>query len=307
MPIKSKLAVITCLFNPSNYDSKNKNFNIFYENIKKQTADIFVVELSFTGKFETRKNARRLHIHGSEKNIMWQKERLLNLAVKNLVPDNYEYIAWLDADVIFFNNDNWILEAIEQLKAYKVIQLFERAWQSQPNVAFPVNPKLGIVRKTVSDQLFNNQTLLKAEHGFGWAARREFFEHVGLYDRNIIGGADTMMFNACFEALRCTEPWHIVEHLNPAWARSGQKWLKRAISYIEGSATFISGDLVHLYHGSRHNRQYWNRNRILVDNNYDPSVDICINKDGIWEWNTNKFSMCDAVRRYFDDRREDEQ
>jgi len=286
--------------------SKDNNFAIFYENIKKQTDDIFIVELSFTGKFITRKTSRRLHIQGSEKNIMWQKERLLNLAVEILVPDNYEYIAWLDADVIYLNNDNWISEAVEKLKYYKIIQLFERAWQLEPNVPFPVKPKVGIVRKTVTEQFFNNETLMNTEHGFGWAARREFFNHVGLYDKNIIGGADTMMFNACFDLLSRMEPWHIMEDLNPAWAESCKKWHKRAISYIKGSADFISGDLAHLYHGARHNRQYWLRNRLLASNDYDPSADILINKDGIWEWDTNKINMCNAVRRYFDDRHEDE-
>jgi hypothetical protein len=286
--------------------SKTKNFDLFYENIKKQTDNIFIVELSFTEKFRTPRSAGTLHLHGSTRNIMWQKERLVNLAVNNLVPDYYNYIAWLDADIIFFNNDTWQREAIERLKSYRVIQLFERAWQREPGQAFPAHPKPGIVWKTLSQGLFTDETLMTAEHGYGWAVRREFFSHVGLYDKNIVGGADTMLFFACFDSLRRTEPWHVVELLNPAWALSCEKWLKSALSYIQGSASFISGDLVHLYHGARHNRQYWDRNRLLARHNYDPAVDICLTTDGIWEWNTGNRGMIDGVRRYFDDRREDD-
>ena len=39
-------------------------------------------------------------------NVLWQKERLLNIALEHL-PDNCTKVVWLDADT-FFTNPNWV-------------------------------------------------------------------------------------------------------------------------------------------------------------------------------------------------------
>jgi hypothetical protein len=57
--------------------------------------------------------------------VLWQKERLLNLAVK-AVPAGVNNIAWLDCDVILQRAD-WIDEAKRQLDEFNVVQLFSDA------------------------------------------------------------------------------------------------------------------------------------------------------------------------------------
>ena len=57
--------------------------------------------------------------------MLWQKERLLNLAVK-AVPAGVKHIAWFDCDVIL-QRANWIDEARRQLDEFSVVQLFSDA------------------------------------------------------------------------------------------------------------------------------------------------------------------------------------
>ena len=49
----------------------------------------------------------------SEGNTLWQKERLLNIALDNL-PASVTKVMWLDSDLIFLNDD-WVPETAELL------------------------------------------------------------------------------------------------------------------------------------------------------------------------------------------------
>jgi len=57
--------------------------------------------------------------------IMWQKERLLNIALE-AVPDKVEDLAWIDCDLVFESPD-WPDAARRALKSDNVIQLFSEA------------------------------------------------------------------------------------------------------------------------------------------------------------------------------------
>ena len=56
---------------------------------------------------------------------IWYKENLINIAATHL-PNDWEYMAWIDAD-IEFQNKKWVSETIELLQTYKVLQLFSHA------------------------------------------------------------------------------------------------------------------------------------------------------------------------------------
>jgi hypothetical protein len=81
------------------------------------------VELAFDGVFELcHEDAEILvQIHGRD--VMWQKERLLNLAIER-VPKSCDKIAWLDCDVVFGNED-WAEQASRSLDTSALIHLFQ--------------------------------------------------------------------------------------------------------------------------------------------------------------------------------------
>ncbi len=64
-----------------------------------------------------------LRLRGS--GVMWQKERLLNIAAPTL-PASCTKIAWLDNDVLF-ENPNWVQETSDALETSFVVQPFDWA------------------------------------------------------------------------------------------------------------------------------------------------------------------------------------
>ena len=113
---------ITSYFNPLGSRRRLSNYRPFRANL---TIPLVTVELSFNGVFELEKNDADILIQLSGAALLWQKERLLNLALK-AVPTDVEHIAWLDCDVILKRKD-WAAEAKKQLQELNVVQLFSEA------------------------------------------------------------------------------------------------------------------------------------------------------------------------------------
>jgi hypothetical protein len=77
------------------------------------------------------------------------------------------------------------------------------------------------------------------------------------------------------------------------------------------SLACVSGDVVHLYHGTRKNRRYVERYRIFHDHAYDPVGDVEIDwETGLLQWsNAAPVQKAGLVRRLadnFERRRKDE-
>lgn len=74
----SDLWVITCYFNPLRYRRRLANFRIFRENLR---APLIAVELAYGPEFELESDDAEVLIQTHCKDVMWQKERLLNVGL----------------------------------------------------------------------------------------------------------------------------------------------------------------------------------------------------------------------------------
>lgn len=114
------LWAITSYFNPVGYRRRRENYRLFRERL---AVPLATVELSFDGRFELGPGDAEalLQIHAGD--VMWQKERLLNLALR-LLPDTCDKIAWLDCDVVF-TRDDWVTLATRALDEVFLLHLFQ--------------------------------------------------------------------------------------------------------------------------------------------------------------------------------------
>lgn len=280
------LAAITCHFNPIEYDNLVRNYWMFREDL--QEVDLFTIELSFNGKFEV---ADAIQISGEPQHIMWQKERLLNLAVEKL-PPQYDKVAWVDADILF-QNPHWAEQTEEKLKKFPMVQLFEFAWDTDSNLDL-TQKTAGIVKAGL------NPT--EAKPGLAWAANREVLDKIKLCDTHIMGGADSMMFYAAMGMFNN----FMLTRTNIEWRRAYLRWAANFYRAIKGKLGFVEGEITHLFHGTYADRQYVERWMILSRNRFNPDEDIRINENGIWEWASDKPDLHQDVANYFEERKEDE-
>jgi GR25 family glycosyltransferase involved in LPS biosynthesis len=291
--IKPKLAVLTTFFNPKNYINLRYNYLKFSEKIKEK-ADLFPIELSFNGEFFI-EDENVIRIEGSQDNILWQKERLLNIALENL-PKEYTNVAWIDCDIIF-ENENWVDEVNEKLNEYKVLHLFENAKRLDEN------GKIDRISKSIIRDIKDSNTipvnLNKGITGFGWAIRREDIDKIKFLDTQIIGGGDALMFFS-FVGLNNTV-FH--KKMNKEWLDFYNKWHDKSFSNICLSINNISGDIIHLYHGKMVNRNYNSRYDILSKDKFNPDLDLVVDNNNLWRF---KGDIGRNLEKYFESRDEDD-
>lgn len=254
--------------------------------------------------FELEKSPQIIQIRG--KDIMWQKERMLNLAL-NKIPPFCKKIAWLDCDILFQNLD-WTIEASNLLEKYPVIQLFEEVIRL-PN-DLPINSLMieswkSFARVYVEHPnlfLFSNFTQ-HGHTGFAWAMRKNILLKHRLYDACIAGSGDHIMAHGF-----CGD-WDSPHVLNLIRSKSHlihfQKWSKKIYQDIKAKMYYVSGTILHLWHGDMENRNYFTRNKELSYFEFDPKIDIKVGANGLWEWSSNKIKFHNWAKNYFKSRKED--
>src|SRR4051812_27266124 len=75
------LWAITTYFNPMRYQRRQSNYHQFRKNLK---APLLTVELAYGTDYDLRAEDAEILVHLRTRDILWQKERLLNLALQNL-------------------------------------------------------------------------------------------------------------------------------------------------------------------------------------------------------------------------------
>ena len=306
-----RLWAITCYFNPSGYQRKLENYRIFR---RRFAAALVCVELSFTGDFALTASDADILIQLRGQAVLWQKERLLNVALQAL-PASCEAVAWVDCDVIF-ERDDWPALAVRALHDAPLVHLFRtrcnlaRATPARPldlsrieSQAVSLGYKLRTGEATPDDVRRSDAPLaLGSTAGLAWAARRDLLAGHGLYDACILGSGDRVMVSAAIGRLN-----HGIDAvlMNERQARHYRLWGEPFHATIRGQVGYIEGRAFHLWHGDLRGRRYEERHRGLRRHEFDPFADIALDASGCWRWNSDKPEMQVYVREYFDARDED--
>ncbi len=305
------LWAITSYFNSEGYKSRLANYRIFRQRL---SAPLAAVELSFNEHFELRSGDADVLIQLRGRDVLWHKERLLNLAISHLPPDCDE-VAWLDCDAIFMQDD-WPQRAGAALKRFALVHLFSErcnlrsGWTSDSlgsdsfdSVAQGFAYRLATGQATADDLRTPGAAPVRGfTTGLAWAARRGLIEEHGLYDACVVGGSDKAAvcaaigkFEYALDALQ----------MNLRQAEHYLAWARRFHASVRGRIGHIDGRVLHLWHGAMKDRRYGERYQGLKRFAFDPFTDIALDARGCWRWNTAKPQMHEYVRGYFNSRNED--
>jgi hypothetical protein len=301
---------ITSYYNPIRYKRRLATYRTFRE---KLGIPLLTVELSYDGHFELTKSDADILIQISGGAVVWQKERLLNLAIESVPPD-VRSIAWLDCDVIFERSD-WMDEAEKKLEAVNLVQLFSDIVDLDPEDHEPaidrrdVPPSGQGVVSLVSDGRCDIAELLEQVAqarskcvGFAWAARRDILEKHGLYDAMIIGGGVRALAAAMYGQFDTLIKTY---QLNSARRDHYLKWARPYHQAVGTRIGYVPGRLYHLWHGDAKNRKYSERHRWFAGFDFEPDADLIIGSNGAWQWARPRPDLEEFFANYFMNRAED--
>lgn len=300
---------ITTYFNPASYRRRRSNYRLFRDHLK---LPLLTVELAFGQEFELDDNDADILVRLRGGDVMWQKERLLNLALRAL-PADCRKVAWLDCDIVFENED-WIARTTELLDRHMLVQPFSRVYWTPPGwlPGHAPSPATEVPQSTASlvaagvpiSECFSVQPQpIGSSSGFAWAASRDLLDEFGFYDACIIGGGDNALVRAAYGQPDSAVRLHVMDARRRlhymAWATPFYRAVCRDVTYVESA-------ICHLWHGAWENRRYRERYEDFAAFQFDPDVDIAVEGTGVWRWSSKKPAMHEYVRAYFAGRQEDE-
>lgn len=309
---REELWGICAYFNPLGYRRRLSNYRIFRDRIG---VPLVTVEYGLGGRFELSEDDADILIRCSGDDILWQRERLLNIAL-SAVPTTCRKIARFDTDIVF-DDDNWVDNAVAMLDDYPMVQLFSEAhdqpqdfvpgvdrfpngsatWRSFGSLG-PLSRQIETLDRRKQAQIGRSSSAM----GLAWAFRRELHAELGIYDACILGGGEHALLCAA-----CGVPEYVTDYqgMGCEWRGHYEKWAERFYGFTEGRIGAIPGAVSHLWHGEIANRGYGARYRHFREFEFSPQSDLRLNDDLAWRWKSPKTEMHSYVRNYFASRRED--
>lgn len=243
---------------------------------------LYTVELSHGDReYEVTSADNPHHLQLKTEEEIWLKENLINLGVRHLLPKNWKYLSWCDADVSF-RDPNWALNTIHALQRLHLVQ----PYQSAANLGFSGNitsafDSIGYKMYKGIDpaKKFSGDPYITGHPGYVWACTRSFYEGVeGLIDFAILGSGDAHMALAARGVVENS----INRKMGEDFVRLCLDWERRAMRFTAGIIGYVPGRLEHHFHGPMSRRYYRERWQILVDHKFSPLKDLVRDSQGLW-------------------------
>ena len=299
------LWLVTTLFNPARYRARRRNYAMFRQRIDRSQLRLLTVECAFGDQpFELEPGPDVLQVRARD--VMWQKERLLNLAIEGL-PRECRKVAWLDCDVLF-TDSAWARQTAAALDRFDVVQPFETLIRLPPHSdrfdgEGEVHTGFAAVWSRDPDSVRHGAHPAHGKTGFAWAARREVLDRSLLYDRCVAGGGDSLI---AFAFAGARQAACLRRHLgiDPAWIDHMGEWFDK-VAEQPLRIGHLPQALLHLWHGSQQRRLSQQRHEELRRRGYDPRHDVRIGSNGCLEWATDKPELHRWIADYFVYRQED--
>lgn len=321
-PIDTHLHCVTMISNPCLF---KRRYQLALEFIKRTekypNVILYVVEVVYLDKDNKDENGndkyqpfvvtradnpRHLQIK-TKSAPLWHKESALNIGFSKLLPPDWKAAAWIDAD-IEFENVKWAEDTLKILNNGKtdrfpaVCQLFTHCNDlNQFNQPMKIFQSFGFRYNQTDEQKVTD--MINYWHpGYCFAFNREAFEIMGsLLDFSILGSGDNIMAKAFIG--QCKDAFS--NDINQGYKDLIYRFQNRVKNKLH--IYYTPGVIQHYFHGSKVNRKYNERWKLLVKYQYNPKIHITKDENGLIT-NTKDFpqELLNDIMEYFRERNEDE-
>lgn len=293
------LAAVCCHFNPCHYASRLRNYRQFRRAIDASGIPLLTVELAFNDDpFELPAGRDVMQLRGGD--VLWQKERLLQIGAERLVDQGFGGIVFLDADLIF-ERDDWPSVVHAALQRHRVVHCFAES-------TIEYSDEVLVESSGVKSYLETGS--VEGRVGYAWAMRAELFAAAGLYQHGVVGGGDTMLFlgalgltNVDADRIDTLKPHDFVYQLGSAMLSHYQSWAARFLAASAGEVGYADLKIAGLQHGARRDRRYRARQSLLVG--FDPAREVAFSNGGPFVWTPSGERLREPLVAYFRARNED--
>lgn len=319
----SHFFAITVVSNSARYKRRYELYWRFKELCECAGIRLITVEQAFGHRpfmVTDSKNIFNVQVRSHEE--LWLKENMINLGIQRAsqIDPQAREVAWIDADTFpMCTPIDWFEETWHALQHYEFVQMWEYLINfgpqdqpiSQPQMSFmSVYAAAGFQvpkEKNVKHTLAGHSGMITlGRPGLAWAANVDALNKVGgLIDFCILGSGDWHMAHGLVGAM---EQWSGEFKKLSEYSKCLFEWQEKAERWIKRDVGFVPVTVGHWFHGSKENRRYGSRGKILINNQYNPLTDIKKDSYGLLQLETHtprQIALRDQIRHYFKGRNED--
>ena len=293
------LYVILPYFNFCQFQRRRTLFIEFIRRIEKvQGIKVIIAEaVSKKGRLPRLPGVHK-HLRFGTEDQMWLKENLINLATR-VLPDEWKYVAWIDADLTFLS-DTWAQDTIAELQTTDVVQMFHTCVNLGPcGESLKIDRSFGYMHAKSGTPYTRTDKYGFWHPGYAWACTRRAWDKMhGLLDWAILGSGDRHIALALIGKV----DWSCPGDVHPNYL----SMLREYQIACEGlTLGYVPGTILHHWHGRFEDRKYRERWNILTKNKFDPLNDLYTTKYGLIQLSAPGKRMDAELRDYFVGRKED--
>jgi hypothetical protein len=302
--MNNTLYVVVPYFNFVNYKRGQKNLDSFLATLQHAPGiSVVLVEGYREERLPSYSGRVANHVQVYVPDVLWVKENLINIGFSYL-PDDWQYGGWFDRDIMFLN-PNWLPETIAALEVSDIVQPWSQCLylnSRHEHAPLVVRDNSYTYAESLTGLLLRRevdaQNLYKGKHtqpGQAWTINRKYYDYLGgLYDKAILGGADSLWSIG----LLGIKKFCVLEGIE----EDAQEYLAKVSTAVVGATR---GAIVHYYHGEIKNRQYVSRHDILKKHGFNPKDFLTYTQEGVLRYTEVGKNMETDVINYFLGRQED--
>jgi len=263
-PIEDTLHVIVVVSNPCQFATRYILAKEFLYRMESETnIKVYVVELAYgSQQFQITSPKCPTHLQIRTDKVIWHKENMINMGVR-LLPPNWKAMAWIDADIEFESN-TWAIDTLKVLNgAYDIVQLYSHCVDMDKRELTMNMYSSFCYQYSKQSSLYSAGGKDPWHPGYAWAINRRTYDRCGIYDLSILGSGDHNMA-LCFLGHGRKS---LNDHVSDGYKKSMDDYQQKVRGIRMG---YVPGVIRHYYHGTKENRKYTERWKILVKHQYDP-------------------------------------
>jgi hypothetical protein len=204
---------------------------------------------------------------------MYLRENLLNVAVKKIPENDWEYILWIDAHQ-FFENSYWWEEFIIKAERAPILQLYQRtARLNDFNQSYP-----GQRRRVIYQSFFTKDVdnLGFTEIGNAYGMNKEMYREMKYIADECIATCCDCIFIRAF----LPEKEYLNHNTEPSWPYFLQftDWLLNARKVFKCKKEFVRGTLYHFTHPGI--PYYEHLQKLVTSKNFSIRADLGRDENG---------------------------
>ena len=316
------LYVITVISNPCQNQIKVKYYTEFTQRLEVfPKIRLITVELTYLGLpfILTQPHFEPYNIQMRIQSPLNLKYNLMNYVI-SILPNEAEYIAWIDYNIEFLN-ENWVDELVDCLKSHNYIKLYKDCLfvNKDANIIGSTSSLIKNKKNTKGYSEYEKILNLDKISGTGWAARKDFITSIGGFLDLCITNENDEIISGCLEG-RIEEiiPMNIGQEMKEIL----KEWQKSIVMNNKNEDLKVLNNVVKKYiieveieSPSKNNQiKSTNKNKneitlnkykksdgwnLLIDNHFNPLRDLVRDEKNIYNLRKEREKMYSNFKEYY--------